>query len=235
MKTKSLIIASLCSAVFISTAQADQNPTNSTYQYQKNQQDSFKPTPRTIMDDEIAKNVHHVLAGNWLSHGYPDVSFDVNNGAVNLRGVVDTQEEKNKVEQAVKKIDGVKSVKSEINVGLPASKNGKSPSAMNHHKHHNNIVATNAPATNAPAAKAPVAKDSAATDKDRIINSQIRDKISRWNPKGYETFVIATSNGAVIITGNIERVEDIQKISSDIKTIDGVKSINNNLSTKKQY
>lgn len=233
MKTKTLIIASLCSAVFISTAQADQNSNtnNNTYQYQKNQQDTFKPTPRTIMDDEIAKNVHHVLAGNWLSHGYPDVSFDVNNGTVNLRGVVDTQEEKGKVEHAIRKIEGVKAVKSEITVGLPAAKNGKSPSAMNNHKHHNNNIA----AANAPATKAPVAKDSAATDKDRIINSQIRDKISRWNPKGYETFVIATSNGAVVLTGNVERVEDIQKISSDIKTIDGVKSINNNLSVKKQY
>lgn len=221
MKTKILILAALSLTAMVS---ADQMNGRSTYQSRPSQQNSsFKQTPRTIMDDEIAKNVHGVIAGNWLSHGYPNVTFDVNNGTVNLRGVVDTQDEKNKVEQAVKKLEGVKAVRSEITVGIQPANKSKML-AINNNKQP--------AATTAYSDETATTKDSAGTDKDHMINKKIRDKILRWNPKGYETLVFATQNGAVVVTGNIERVEDIQKISNDVKNTEGVKSVTNKVTIK---
>lgn len=217
MKTKSLVILALCSTTLLSAGPSNQ----STYQYQQNQQDAhFKPTPRTIMDDEIAKNVHGILSGNWLSHGYPDVTFDVNNGTVNLRGVVDTRDEKNKVEQSVRKVEGVKNIRSDITVGLKPAQQPKHL-AMNNSKNQSATLSKTA------------TKDSAATDKDSLINSRIRERIVRWNPRGYETLVIATSNGAVTVTGVVDRVEDINKITNDAKNVDGVKSVTNQISIKR--
>lgn len=220
MKTKLFIFAALSSAAMLSA-----DDWNRDLSENQNQQNAvYKETPRTIMDDEIAKDVHDVLAGNWLSSGYPNVSFDVNNGTVSLRGVVDTQDEKNKIEQSVKKIEGVKAVRSDITVGLKPAHHQKSKMlSMN----NNNYKRSNEAAT------ATMSKDSAATDQDRVINAKIREKIRQWNPKGYETLVIATRNGAVVITGTIDRVEDFQRINNDVKNIDGVKSVTNQASSKK--
>lgn len=215
MKTRTLIITALCSTAMLSAAQMEQNKNNS------QQNSSFQQTPRTVMDDEIAKNVHGVLQPTWISSGYPNVSFDVNNGTVNLRGVVETAKDKAKIEHEVKNLEGVRAVKNDITVGLNAP--SKSFTAMNNSNSKTGVSITASSS----------AKDTGTTDKDRQINSKIRDKLTKWSPKGYETIVIATSNGVVTITGNVEKVQDIQKVSNDVRTVEGVKGINNRISVKK--
>jgi len=238
MKSKALITLTLSSAVLISAAPGDQ--TNNEYENsQKIQDPNFRQTPRTIMDDEIAKNIHSILEGNWLTHGYPDVTFDVHNGTVNLRGVVDTREEKVKIENAVKSQEGVKGVHSEISVGLNVSP-AKKPLALNSRNDsmttspYSTTPSSSSSSTASSTATNTTTKDSAITDKDRAINTKIRERLSKWSPKGYETIVIATSNGVVTITGNVDRVEDIQKISHDAKYTEGVKSVTNQISVKKR-
>jgi osmotically-inducible protein OsmY len=222
MKTKLLILATFSSVAMLSADQWD-NQQMSAYQ---NQNSSFKQTPRTIMDDEIAKSVRSVMAGNWLSAGYPNVTFDVNNGTVSLRGMVDTREDRAKIEQAVKKIEGVKGVRNDITVGMQPAHDQKSKMlSMN----SNNQNRANGALTGT------MTKDSAATDSDRTINSKLREKISRLNPKGYETLVFTTTNGVVVITGNIERVEDIQKISNEARNVEGVKNVTNKVTASKRY
>ncbi|HEV8053105.1 MAG TPA: BON domain-containing protein [Parachlamydiaceae bacterium] len=222
MKTKFFVFTALSAATMLSAAQMDQG--RNTYQFQQNQQDpNFKQTPHTIMDDEIAKYIHDILASNWLSKGYPNVTFDVNNGVVTFRGVVDTQDEKVKIEQSAKKIEGVKGVRNDISVGLP-----KSPVAMNSTmKNTSGSTVTKTTAT--------TTGDSASTDKDRIINTKLRERFERMAPLGYETIVLATSNGVVTITGNLERVEDMQKISTEARHVDGVKSVTNKLTAKTHH
>jgi osmotically-inducible protein OsmY len=220
MKTQALVFIALSSASMLSAAQTNQN----NYQYQQDQQDSnFQQTPRTVMDDEIARDIHGVLNPSWISSGYPDVSFDVKNGIVNLRGVVDSNKEKIKIEQSIKSIDGVKRVNNTISIGLnpPAS---KSLTAANNSNAKNSAASSNSPGS----------KDTGTNENDRQINKKIREKINKWSPKGYETIVIASSNGVVTVTGNVERVQDIQKISNDVKSIEGVKGINNQVSIKKR-
>jgi len=214
----------LSAGAMLSAAQADQSINNYQTQTQQQQEQykpdpNFKPTPHAIMDDEIAKNVHGILASSWISSGYPHVTFDVKNGTVTFRGVVDTREDKEKIEQAAKKLEGVIRVRNEISVGLP-----KSQTAMNNTK--KNGTGSTATATSA------ASKDSASTDKDRIINMKLRERFEKMAPWGYETIVIATSNGVVTITGNLERVEDMQKISTEARHIEGVKSVTNKVTAK---
>jgi osmotically-inducible protein OsmY len=237
MKNTAFILAALSTVGTLSAGPGYQdqnlnqnsNQNQNTYYFQQDQQGSnFKQTSRTVVDDEIAHHVHKILSGNWMTHGYPDVTFDVNNGTVNLRGVVNTREEKMKVEQEVKKIDGVIKINSDISVGLKPAQANK-PLAMN----TSSTSTLNSSSTTATPATAASSRDTAATDKDRLINTKIREKLNKLAPKGYETIVLSTSNGIVIISGNLEKVEDIQKVSHEVKHVDGVKSVTNQISIRK--
>lgn len=235
MKTKLFILAALSSAAMLSADQWNQWSQDISANTQ-GQKTTSQHNPKAIMDDEIAKNVHDVLGGNWLTRGYPNVSFDVKNGTVNLRGVVDNLEERNKIEQSIKKIEGVKAVRSEITVGLQPSQQTKPRMLSMNNKNNNKIsmnTANNFSSDNANTSAATFAKDSAATDQDRIINTKIRERISQWNPRGFETLVITTRNGAVVITGKIDRIEDIQRITNEARNVEGVKSVANQTTSKK--
>lgn len=231
MKTKIFVLAAISSVAMLSADQWNQTQWNqgtSSNQSQQNKRNTFQQTPRTIMDDEIAQKIHPIMVGNWMTSGYPHVTFDVNNGTVNLRGIVDTREDKNKIEQAIKKIEGVKGVKNEITVGMPTGSQKSKMLGMNNNNTHNHRHANGAAAST-------MTKDSAGTDQDRTINSRLRERLSRLNSKGYETLVISTSNGAVVITGNIDRVEDIQRISNEARNVQGVKSVTNQVTATKKY
>jgi len=76
-------------------------------------------------------------------------------------------------------------------------------------------------------------QDFAANAQDRQINAKIRDALSNtWFSKDYETLMISTTNGVVIITGTVYKMEDKQKVGDQVKAIDGVKSVNNQLTVK---
>jgi len=55
-----------------------------------------------------------------------------------------------------------------------------------------------------------------------------------WFSKDYETLVIRTNNGIVVIRGTVDKPEDIQKINDQIKNIEGIRSINNQLIVQKK-
>lgn len=177
---------------------------------------------KTIPDQEIAKDVHEVLAGGWFSKGYPNVSFDVNNGVVTIRGVVETLEDKTKLDESLRKVDGIRQVNNQLTV------TGQKASA-NYQRNSNGYMAD----TDKMVKEKTHPQDTAATDSDKTINAKIRDKLSGgWFATGYETIIIRTANGVVTITGTVDKFEDLDKINSEIKKIDGVKSVNNQLKVK---
>lgn len=209
-----------------SNSSSNSNPNNLNNSNNSSYVNDDKNAPKAVKavsDEEIAKEVHEAVSSNWLSSGYPDVTFDVNNGTVNLRGFVKTAEEKTKLESAIKKIDGVKQVNNEISVGeAKTANNGKK----------NAYFATSE--TKIQKTEKTYPQDTAATDADRQINSKLRSKLSGWFTTGYETIVLNTSNGVVTITGFVEKTDDIQKINKDAKNIEGVKTVNNNVNVKKK-
>lgn len=168
---------------------------------------------RMTSDEEINKKIHETLNSGWFSKGFQNVSFDVRNGNVNLRGSVDTLENKNKVEDSVRKIDGVKQVSNQITIAKESSDNYSDSQLQNSERKYTNDFASNS--------------------QDRQLNAKIRDQLSNgWFSEDYEMLIIRTTNGAVIISGTVDKPEDIQKINDQIRSIEGVKSVNNQLMVK---
>jgi osmotically-inducible protein OsmY len=84
--------------------------------YERNQQSQKEGVQKNVSDQDVTKKIQDTLGSGWFSKGYQNVSYDVNDGTVTLRGTVDTLDDKNKVEEEVKKIDGVKQVNNQIRV-----------------------------------------------------------------------------------------------------------------------
>lgn len=168
---------------------------------------------RTGSDQEIRRRIHETLSSGWFSKGFQDVSFDVNNGNVNLKGSVDSLENKNKIEENVKKIDGVRQVNNQITIVKEIPGTYSEAQLKSSEKKY--------------------PQDFASNSQDRQLNAKIRDQLSNgWFSKDYETLAIKTTNGVVIISGTVDKSEDIQKIIDQIKDIDGVTSVNNQLTVK---
>lgn len=186
--------------------------------YDRNQQRNYDNSygsqkggnQRSFSDQEISRKIQDTLSSGWFSRGFEGVSFDVNNGNVNLRGSVDTLENKNKVEDSVRKIDGVRQVNNQITIVKESADNYSDSQLQNSEKKY--------------------PQDFASNSQDRQLNAKIRDKLSNgWFSKGYETLVIRTTNGVVVISGNVDKPEDVQKINDQVKNIEGVRSVNNQL------
>lgn len=161
-------------------------------------------------DQEVNREIRKALGSGWFSKGFDGVSFHVQNGNVNLRGTVDSIESKEKIEEKVKSIKGIATVTNNITV---AKEGGKIASDSDLERSENTYP-----------------QDFAATYADRQLNARIRDKVKAGAlSKGYETLVLKTANGIVIITGNVKKPEEAQKITQELKGIDGVKAVNNQL------
>lgn len=85
------------------------------------------------------------------------------------------------------------------------------------------------PTTAAPQIKG---EDTASTEQDKQINAKIRDKLKNLNLNGYETIILRTQNGIVMITGSVEKVDDLMKIRDQVKSVEGVKTVNNQVTAK---
>ena len=76
-------------------------------------------------------------------------------------------------------------------------------------------------------------RDSATTLQDRQLNARIRDQLSNgWLWDSYETLVIRTDNGIVILSGVVDKPEEVQRVSDRLKEVEGVKAIKNQLDVK---
>ena len=76
-------------------------------------------------------------------------------------------------------------------------------------------------------------QDSAATEEDRLLNAKIRDKLSGgFFSKGYETVILRTSNGIVVISGTVDTQDDVQAVHDHVKKVEGVRSVNNQVTVK---
>jgi osmotically-inducible protein OsmY len=168
---------------------------------------STAESQKPVSDPEITQEIHDSIGSGWFSKGYEDVSFDVRNGIVYLRGTVDTLENRKKVEDSVIKIEGVRQVNNQIAISKQGHNAYSDPKLRDFENSY--------------------PQDSAFSQQDRQINAKIRDKIGK-----YETFTIKTANGIVIISGAIDKPEEAEKISAQIKEIEGVKSVNNQLVPK---
>lgn len=181
-------------------------------------------------DLDIHKEIRNALVAGWFTEGYPGVIYTVYNGNVTLTGTVKHTDDIKKVEEKVKKLEGVLHVDNQLSVSNADIKRDNGYNSKN--TNENNLRNYSESDLQESEKKHP--QDSAATPQDRQLNARIRDKInSGWFSPRNEAIVLKTANGVVIITGTIERTEDTQKLEKDIKEINGVRSVNSNLSIQR--
>ena len=183
--------------------------------YDNNAMHDKDDSQRPLSDMEVKKKIEEKLGSTWFSKGFQNVTFDINHGNVSLRGSVDSLENKNKVEDSIKKIDGVRSVHSEITVTKENSKDSDAYSESDLRDLEMRYP-----------------QDAASSPHDRQLNARIRDKLSSWFSKGNEALIIRSANGVVIIAGPVDKVEDIQKTIERVKEVEGVKSVKSQLTVK---
>ncbi|MBA3815548.1 MAG: BON domain-containing protein [Parachlamydiaceae bacterium] len=187
-------------------------------QYQRSNDQNQRPaqgndSSQQVSDQDIDKKIHDLIDSGVFSKGYPNVTSRVNNGNVTLSGSVNSQDDKVKIEDGVRKIKGVRQLNNQITVvGKQTGYNDTESRTSSEKKY---------------------TQDSASTDTDRLLNSKIREKISDgWFSDSYDKITLKTNNGVVTITGVVDSSSDIQKINEKLKDVDGIRSVNNQLSLK---
>jgi len=178
-----------------------------------------QPANKVEDDMAISSKVNETLRTGWYSKAYGQVTFSVSNGKVTLRGSVDSDEDKRKIESSIKRIDGVKQIDNQIVVGKAA------PIAFS-----DDISPAQA---NAEKASQKFPQDFAASESDRTLNNKIRDQLNAgWVASGYDSLVLSTDHGVVIISGTVDKKGDVLKIGTQIRSISGVRTVKNELTVK---
>jgi osmotically-inducible protein OsmY len=218
-------------------------------QYQRPMdQDRDSRDSRNVSEREIAKEVHDLLESGVFSSGYPNVTFSVDNGNVTLKGTVDTLDDKNKIEDKVRKIKGVRQIKNQITLaGKQTSYNDSSTYNESSRTMHDSARTTDTRLrdddsslkdheTKIHEAAKHYPQDSATTPADKLLNARIRESVSDgWFSRSYETITFRTNNGVVTVIGAVDSNDDVKKIADKLRDIDGIKSVNNQLTIKNRH
>lgn len=157
-------------------------------------------------DQVIARKITDTLKGGWFSKGYETITFSVHQGNVELNGTVEKEEDRKKVEDAVRKIDGVRNIHNQISFS-------RTPAAKDDRKDDMN--------------KYP--QDRYVTPLDRKIATNVRDSLSSWFSSNPEFLAVYVDNGNVMIRGYVTNLKEREKITEKLKEVDGVRSINNQM------
>lgn len=79
-------------------------------------------------------------------------------------------------------------------------------------------------------------QDAAATPEDKALNAKIREKLKGGLfSRGFDAIILRTSNGIVLITGAVDTNDDVVKVHDQVKAVDGVRDVNNQLTVKNKY
>lgn len=149
----------------------------------------------------LKQDIHNRL--NSGPKNYRHITVDVENGIITLHGKVRTEADKEKIENAIRKMQNVRDINSQIIVR--ERKSDKSPTAS-------------------------FSQDSYSTAEDQELNKAIRSRIgSYWFWDRYEGLSLNTSNGMVTLDGVIDSVADEQDLVKMVQSVDGVKSVRSNL------
>lgn len=158
-------------------------------------QDTYK----TSADDQLNNKIRDAVSRGWLWTSYKEVSLNTSNGVVTLEGQVGSMSDQQKLMTEIQKIEGVKSVKS-------------------------NLVITN---TNAP--RDFNQDTYANASDDQLNKAIRNDVSRGWLWNSYKEVTLNTSNGAVTLEGTVESIDDQKKLMNEIQKINGVKSVKSNL------
>lgn len=216
-----------------------QDRAQNTYFNRSAQTTAASDTFTSDSDRALGQRIRDAIKGGWFSRGYEQVSLDVNNGIVTLRGFVVSLDDKKKVEDAVKNVNGVNNVRNQLSIAnQDRATNGSQTTSADNRTLMNRNQTTQSEDDDEDEDDEDdndndYPQDRASSAADRQINSRIRDAIGNgWFAKKYEAIVIRTDQGIVTIEGFVDTFDDQRKLNDEIRKIAGVRSVNNNVQVK---
>ncbi len=169
-------------------------------------------------DRKISDDVKGVVAGGWFSSGNKNVTFDVNNGNVTLRGTVGSLDEKNNIEQKVRNINGVRNINNQLMVqGAQPSNNQNRWGGYDNNNNQNGNPR--------------MADDRMARPADdKQLNDKVKDVVAGgWFSSGNRNVSFDLNNGNVTLRGTVDSTDEKNKIEQDVRKIDGIRNVNNQI------
>jgi len=209
------------------TPSYDQN-----YQYNRSSDNQYaRPQGNdqyaTEEDRQLGQKIRDALRGGWFSQGYDGIILIIRDRNVTLRGSIENPSDKQKLEDKVRNVQGVRSVNSQL-----ALKSRETSDAYSGSPTYNSNY-SNENSYNTRDAQDGSANDQFLTDEDRRLGKKIRDDLKGgWFSRGYENVSFNIKNGNVILMGFVESASDRTKVEDKIRNISGVKSVMNQLSVR---
>lgn len=164
-------------------------------------------TLQSTTDAQLKKKIIDSLKNSVLVSGIGQMQVDVSGGSVNLSGFVQTTDIKNRIEAYVRNIEGVKIVNNKLEV---VRINGSKPEQSS--------------------------SISGELDKEqRLIDLELHAKINEIIQHGENKNVFFdVKDGEVILTGSVDKSEDLQNLDSIIRKLPGVRSLDNRVKIPEQ-
>jgi osmotically-inducible protein OsmY len=199
------------------------NYDNMQYQAQNSQTYNQHPSSQpqtTASDRQLSQRIREALKGGFLSKGFENVSFEVHDGSVTLRGSVNSDIDRRKIMERIQKIQGIKNINGRIEVINEEQKQNRTLS-YDYNNARNNASQNMGTSTQQRSQK-------------QESDSQILDKIKNilkggLFSKGYENITINVRNGNITLGGTVENESDKQKVIEMVQNLSGVREIDDQI------
>ncbi|MBN9379065.1 MAG: hypothetical protein BGO14_11795 [Chlamydiales bacterium 38-26] len=152
-------------------------------------------------DSLIQHRVEEALKNNYLKKNYKFVNVRIYNGTATLSGSVESEEDRQDVENRVRGITGVTNINDQLQVNPDLSKESVDKNS-----------------------------EDTAVSTDADLQKQVNDTLKgNYVKKNYESITATVANGVVNLTGTVESDKDRQEILERIQKIKGVTNIDDKL------
>lgn len=162
------------------------------------------PANKNTSDGILQQKVNDAIKNNYLKKNYKTVNARVYNGNVTLNGTVETEEDRQEVENRIRSL-GVNNINDQLQVSSAYS--GPSES-----KDISDREDETSPQT--------------ANVSDEDLQKQAEDTLkNNYVKKNYDTILVTVSNGVITITGIVDSDKDREEIRQRLQKLRGIRNI----------
>ena len=183
-----------------------------------------------LADHELIGKIKYVLGNSGNEKSYLNVDIHVLNGTILLTGYVENEEIQREIHNKIKRIDGVLNIEDQIAIkkSVLNSKNkvGFVPSSSQKRIAQAEDLSRQAQQLSSNT-------DTAKMNNDMELAEKVQDVIKKQGfIKGGNNITFSVSNRVVSLNGIIDSESEKQRVGDRVKSIDGVRSVQNNITVQ---
>ena len=164
---------------------------------------------QTGSDKMLQQKVEDSLKNNYLKKNYSTVNARVYNGNVTLMGSVDSEQDRQDVENRIRSLKGVNNVNDQLQVGSSTQTSSNDSYSRNETAEADSYAA-----------------DQTANVSDQDLQKQAEDTLkNNYVKKNYDAILISVSNGIITVTGIVDSDKDREEIRQRLQKLRGAKNV----------